>query len=327
MSNWRAFPERSWSPVTTSMSGFGRGEGQYGLGYAIDTAMGPFLNGRISAGLWIGDRQRLWGGGVICRAGPERSFVAFFLTNTAETPELFTVQLATFKYGRVAASATLLKPIPVPSGEFHLSLRFFSGELLGEVRCDGEVTSLAHLMPEVPFGGCAGLVRFYDSRVFAKDIQMEELRMKPVLPEETEVPPTQAYRYQVFLSHSRDDRPLVRKLIEQLRAAGITYWVDEEQINFGDQIIAKIEDGLRDSRYVVACLGEGYARSGWCRAEYGSILYREFSGETSRRVIPLTLDGPPRSGSVPLLLSDKLRVDFTDAKSFSAFLDFLKSDS
>jgi hypothetical protein len=313
MSSWRAFPEGSWSPVQRSMSGFRRGEGRYGLAYAIDTAVGPFLNGRVSASLRIGDRQRAWGGGVICRADTERTFVAFYLTTAPETPELFNVRLAAFKYGRITASATLRKSIPIPSGEFHLSLRFFSGEILGEVQCDGEVTSLAHHMPEVPFSGHAGLVRFYDSRVFAKDIQMEELRMKPVLPEETEVPPTQAYRFQVFLSHSRDDRPLVGKLMDQLRAAGITYWVDEEQIKFGDQIIAKIEDGLRDSRYVVACLGEGYARSGWCRAEYGSILYREFSGDTSRRVIPMTLDGPLRSASIPLLLSDKLRVDFTDA--------------
>jgi hypothetical protein len=36
------------------------------------------------------------------------------------------------------------------------------------------------------------------------------------------------------------------------------------------------------------------------------------------------LDGALKPNSVPLLLSDKMRADFTDATSFDAFLDFLK---
>ncbi|WDZ87275.1 toll/interleukin-1 receptor domain-containing protein [Micromonospora cathayae] len=309
------------------MSGYRAGEGRYGLAYTVDTTVGPFLNGRVSARFRVADRERAWGAGVVCRADSDRTFVAFYLTADPDTPDSSHARLAAFKYGRIVASATRRTPIPVSSGEFHLSLRFFSGDLVGEVRCDGETTSLAHLVAEVPFGGHAGLVRFYDSRVFVKDIQLEELRMTPVLPEEAEVPPARSYPFKVFLSHSQDDRPLVRKLTEQLRMNGVTYWVDEEQIQFGDQIISKIEDGLRDSRYVVACLGDGFTRSGWCRAEYGSILYREFSGDTSRRVIPLTLDGSVPSTAVPLLLSDKLRVDFTDPDSFGAFLKFLKNES
>ncbi|WP_416900815.1 toll/interleukin-1 receptor domain-containing protein [Micromonospora echinospora] len=309
------------------MSGYRQGEGPYGLAYTIDTATAPFLNGRVSARFRIADPNRAWGAGVVCRADAGRTFVAFYLTVDPGASGFANVRMAAFKYGRIVASATLRKSLPVRSGEFHLSLRFFSGELVGEARSGDDTTTLAHLMTEVPFAGHAGLVRFYDTRVLVKDIQLEELRMKPVLPEEAEVPPTQTYPFTLFLSHSQDDRPLVRKLTDRLQANGITYWVDEEQISFGDQIISKIEDGLRDSRYVVACLGPGFARSGWCRAEYGAILYREFSGETSRRVIPLALDGSLPSTAVPLLLSDKMRVDFTDPVSFDLFLAFLKNNS
>jgi hypothetical protein len=72
-------------------------------------------------------------------------------------------------------------------------------------------------------------------------------------------------------------------------------------------------------------LSDKLGKSGWCRAEYGPILYREFSDDTSRRVIPLSLDGSESEKSVPLLLSGKMRADFTDERSFEAFIDFLKN--
>jgi hypothetical protein len=66
-------------------------------------------------------------------------------------------------------------------------------------------------------------------------------------------------------------------------------------------------------------------RSGWCRAEYGSVLNRELSGDTTRRVIPLSLDGTADAAAIPMLLVDKLRVDFTSERSMAEFIGFLKS--
>lgn len=116
----------------------------------------------------------------------------------------------------------------------------------------------------------------------------------------------------------------MRKVANEFKRMGITYWIDEEQITFGDAIVTKIEEGLKNSRYVVVCLSKNVARSGWCRAEYSPILYREFSGETTRRVIPLSLDGSSGLETTPLLLSDKLRADFTDETNFQDFLSFLR---
>jgi hypothetical protein len=142
--------------------------------------------------------------------------------------------------------------------------------------------------------------------------------------EASETPKGRPYRYDVFISHAHGDHSRIAQVTERLRRGDISYWIDEEQIKFGDQIVSKIEDGLQDSHFVLAALSAALVKSGWCRAEYGPILHREFSGDTSRRVIPLSLDGTADESTVPLLLWDKMRVDFTNEQSFAEFIKFIK---
>jgi len=235
---------------------------------------------------------------------------------------LFGVRLAAFKLGRIVSLVALKEPIEISrSTATSMTLRSYSGEITGEIVTDNAKTSITRLMPEVPFPGHSGLIRFYNCSTVATKIQVEAIHTKPVLPEVQEVGVQQ---FTVFLSHSSRDKETVRKVVQEFKRQSITYWIDEEQITFGDAIVSKIEDGLKKSRYVVVCLSEDVVQSGWCRAEYGPILYREFSGDTSRRVIPLSLDGSQWDASIPLLLSDRLRADFTDDASFTDFLMFLK---
>jgi hypothetical protein len=135
---------------------------------------------------------------------------------------------------------------------------------------------------------------------------------------------SQPYKYDLFISHAHGDKGIVARVTQRLRHSGIAYWIDEEQVTFGDQIVSKIEDGLRDSHFVAVALSSSLVKSGWCRAEYGPILHREFSGDSTRRVIPLSLDGTAGESTIPLLLWDKVRADFTDEANFSDFIQFLK---
>ncbi len=324
MSSWHAFPDRSWSEIRGSLSGSGRGSGPYGLTYVVDTQDSPILNGRVSARVRIGHTKQATGAGVICRADGLRSFVAFYVTSDSDSPGLFSVRLAAFKYGSVSAIAALRTPLPLVDNEVQFSLQFFSGDMDAELLSGGKSTTISRTIPEIPFAGRAGLVSFYDTPVFARDIHIEEIRMKPVLPETTEKSSSQTYKFDVFMSHAHGDKHLVAQVTQRFREANISYWIDEEQVTFGDQIVKKIEDGLQQSRFVVVALSENLGKSGWCRAEYGPVLYREFSGDTSRRVIPLSLDSSENEKSVPLLLSDKMRADFTNERSFAAFIEFLK---
>ncbi len=327
MRNWHTFPNKSWSSIGKILSGFGDGEGAYKSAYAINIDTGLFLNGRVSAYIRIAEDRPVNGAGVICRANEMRSFVAFYVVTDNTSPDLYSVRLAAFKYGKIESLVGLKHSIAIPNCQFHISLQFFSGEIVGEVVTETETHTLTYLVPELPFPGNCGVVRFYGSSVTVQKIQIEEIKMKPILPEEDEESEQPTHPFSVFLSHSSADKEVVLKVINAFKKANISYWVDHEQIKFGDGIVAKIEEGLQKSKYVVVCLSEKLMTSGWCRAEYGAILYREFSGDTSRRVIPLSLDGSNNTNNIPLLLSDKLRADFTNQNNFSEFIQFLHESS
>lgn len=324
MSNWRTFPDAAWSPVGKVLSGFGDGEGGYGAAYAVDAEVGQFLNGRVSARIQLPRHGGAMGAGVIARADELRSLVAFHVVTDEAIPELFKVRLAAFKHGKVVSLIGLKEAISIPDGRLELALQFFSGDMVGQVATSTDIHTLKCTFPMPPFPGWAGVVRFYNVSVIAQNIQIEKITMKPILEENTGNDLEEHHPFHVFLSHSSADKDIVLNVLSALRKARISYWIDHEQIKFGDGIVGKIEEGLRKSKYVVVCLSRQLAASGWCRAEYSPILYREFSGNTSRRVIPLSLDGSRDSDAIPLLLSDKLSADFTNPASFAAFLKFLR---
>ena len=125
-----------------------------------------------------------------------------------------------------------------------------------------------------------------------------------------------------FICHSSKDLQAVKTLMQKFRDAGIHYWVDHEQIQFGDSITAKIEEGLQHSQYVIVCLSGNLGKSNWCRAEYGPILNRECGPNAKRRVIPVKLDDCS-DDDIPILLYDKRRADFAKPDEMSELLRFL----
>lgn len=61
-------------------------------------------------------------------------------------------------------------------------------------------------------------------------------------------------QFDVFLSGSSKDKSVARPLAERLRADGVRVWLDEWEIQPGDSIPAKIEDGLKHSRVLLLCM-------------------------------------------------------------------------
>ncbi|SPF50546.1 hypothetical protein SBA4_4410010 [Candidatus Sulfopaludibacter sp. SbA4] len=62
------------------------------------------------------------------------------------------------------------------------------------------------------------------------------------------------FRYDVFLSHSSKDKGAVREIATRLSADGLSVWFDQWAIRPGDNIPAKIEEGLETSRVLVLCM-------------------------------------------------------------------------
>lgn len=98
--------------------------------------------------------------------------------------------------------------------------------------------------------------------------------------------------FDVFLSHSSKDKPIVRPLAERLRKDGVRVWFDEWEIKPGDSIPAKIEEGLEHSRVLVLCMSTNAFGSDWAQLESGTFRFRDPLNQ-ERHFILLRLDESP----------------------------------
>jgi hypothetical protein len=99
-----------------------------------------------------------------------------------------------------------------------------------------------------------------------------------------------SYQYDVFLSHASGDKteyvePLARAL-DQVR---VSYWLDGQQSSWGDSLVSRINDGLRNSRYGIICLSQRFLDRPWPENELGTFLTSQ-NRDGRKRVLPLILN-------------------------------------
>jgi len=109
------------------------------------------------------------------------------------------------------------------------------------------------------------------------------------------------FKYDALLSHSSKDKAIVRPLAERMRVDGLRVWFDEWEIKPGDNIPAKIEEGLEHSRVLVLCMSANAFGSDWTQLESGTFRFRDPLNK-ERRFIPLRLDDAPIKGSLAQFL-------------------------
>src|SRR5579872_2877623 len=113
------------------------------------------------------------------------------------------------------------------------------------------------------------------------------------------------YEYDVFLSHSTDDKPAVRELAERLKTDGLRVCFDEWEIQPGDQILRKIGELLEQSRTLVLIMSTRAFASKWATLESHMVLFSDPTN-TQRRFIPLLLD----NAEIPAILRQFAYVDW-----------------
>ena len=77
----------------------------------------------------------------------------------------------------------------------------------------------------------------------------------------------------LFLCHTGADKPWVEQLAtrleqEKIKGRPIDVWFDQWDIDGGENILAKIEEGLRASRFVAVVLSPAMTRADWPTLEW-----------------------------------------------------------
>src|SRR5262245_62073625 len=95
----------------------------------------------------------------------------------------------------------------------------------------------------------------------------------------------QEYQYDLFLSHASEDKDWCKKLAERLRDQGVRVWFDGWELQPGDNLIARINEGIKRSRKMVAVFSRSYFKDTkvWTRAE----SYAQQSSDILSRERPL----------------------------------------
>ena len=118
-----------------------------------------------------------------------------------------------------------------------------------------------------------------------------------------------------FISYSREDANLQRRISAELRGRGINVWVDIENLIPGSPAWEReIERSIRGAAGVIALLSPDSHDSEWVRREIS------FAEQNDKRVFPVLIRGE-EDDSIPLRLSNHQRVDLR--RNFQSGLDEL----
>lgn len=103
----------------------------------------------------------------------------------------------------------------------------------------------------------------------------------------------------IFVSHRKADDQEAERLSVELRNAGHQVWLDEWDINLGDSIVQRMNEGLQGATYVLVCYSSAGVTSAWMSREWMSALARQLEGQKVR-LIPVRLTG----SDAPPILAD-----------------------
>ena len=74
--------------------------------------------------------------------------------------------------------------------------------------------------------------------------------------------------WDVFISHASEDKQaVVLPLAEALRKRGVSVWIDAAELQLGDSLSEKIDDGLAGSRFGVVILSPSFFGKQWPKRE------------------------------------------------------------
>ena len=97
-------------------------------------------------------------------------------------------------------------------------------------------------------------------------------------------------RHDFFICHaSEDKKKFAIPIYEGLKKSKVKCWLDMYEIDYGDDIIFKIQEGINRSSYSLIILSNNWLKENWPKKELFSLLSREIR-KNKTIVIPLIVD-------------------------------------
>jgi hypothetical protein len=112
-----------------------------------------------------------------------------------------------------------------------------------------------------------------------------------------------------FLRHNKADKALARNIGAHLTLVGMDVWFDEWELQAGDSIPGKLNEGLEGFNAFILVWSANANRSNWVRHELNSAIMRSVKDDTAK-IIPCMIDDTP----LPALIADRKGIDFSDPK-------------
>jgi hypothetical protein len=136
------------------------------------------------------------------------------------------------------------------------------------------------------------------------------------------------YEFDVFISYTSADWDTVSELCNRLDQENIKYWLDRKQKHRGVGLatLKTIEQGLRSSRYFLACLSRNYRESDFAQLEMYNSIHRSVRESHADFVIPLVLDeSADKDDVVPLILQHIARLTYSRADDVETLVHLLNT--
>jgi hypothetical protein len=135
----------------------------------------------------------------------------------------------------------------------------------------------------------------------------------------------------IFLSYNKADKKWVHDLAAQIESEThdgtpggrrLSVFLDEWDMDTGDNLINKMNEGLKVSRFFAVVMSPEFFGSGWTNFEWTHVVAQDPTN-TKRRIIPIflretTLDGKQRI-EFPAPFNVLKYLDFRETKAFSTY--------
>lgn len=115
----------------------------------------------------------------------------------------------------------------------------------------------------------------YESRV--RELT-NQLSAKTIIPERKHTYVESDEEYDVFVSHAWEDKEgFVDEFVAELEKLDIKVWYDKQRIKWGDSMRARIDNGLKKSKFGIAVISPDYIADGkyWTKAELDGLFQLE----------------------------------------------------